>query len=383
MHPNPRKIAPVILFIVLIAAAIYYLTTVSGTQAVGPLSASGTVEAVELSLAPEISGRVVEVLVNEGDLVTAGQMLVRLDDSLLQAQLAQARAALAIAEANYALAAAGQPAEQRGAAIATAELELLTAQQARDALFENADLLAAQAQLTLIDAENAVQEIQEQIDRLPARTSDVDLVQLEAALTLAEVQLEKARADNEIHRSGPTPDPESLALIESRIAAAEARLAAANIETPTPEQLAVAQAQVDAARAAMAVLETQIAKTIITAPIESVVLTRLVEPGEIALPNAPLLTLVNLNRLTLTVYAPEDRYGEVTLGQSVQVTADSFPGQPFHATVTHIADQAEFTPRNVQTQEGRRTTVFAIKLALDDTTGKLKPGMPADVVFGE
>ena len=71
MHPNPRKIAPVIVFLALVAAAVYYLTTVSGTQAIGPLAASGSVEAVELSLAPEISGRVVEVLVSEGDAVTA------------------------------------------------------------------------------------------------------------------------------------------------------------------------------------------------------------------------------------------------------------------------------------------------------------------------
>ena len=102
-----------------------------------------------------------------------------------------------------------------------------------------------------------------------------------------------------------------------------------------------------------------------------------------ALSNATLFVIADLSQLTLTVYAPEGRYGEVTLGQNVQVTVDSFPGQTFTATVSHIADQAEFTPRNVQTQEGRKTTVFAIKLTLDDTDGKLKPGMPADVVFGE
>ena len=383
MHPNPRKIIPVILFLGLIAAVVYYLTTVSGTQATGQLTASGTVETVELSLAPEISGRVLEVLVSEGDRVIAGQMLVRLDDSLLQAQLAQARAALAVAEANYALIAAGQPAEQRAAAIAAAEFELFTAQQARDALFENLDILAAQATLARIDAENAVQDIQDQIGRLPARTSEVDLAQLEAALALAEAQLSKAQADYELHRNGPAPDPENLALAEARITAAEARLAAAQVVTPTPEQLAVAQAQIDSARAALTTLETQIAKTILTAPSDGIVMERLAEPGEIALPNASLLVIADLSRLTLTVYAPEDRYGEVTLGQSVQVAVDSFPGETFTATVIHIADQAEFTPRNVQTAEGRRTTVFAVKLTLDDTGGKLKPGMPADVVFGE
>ena len=61
---------------------------------------------------------------------------------------------------------------------------------------------------------------------------------------------------------------------------------------------------------------------------------------------------------------------------------DSFPGQQFAATVTHIADRAEFTPRNVQTAEGRRSTVFAVRLSIDNPDGQLKPGMPADVDFG-
>ncbi|NJN44954.1 MAG: HlyD family efflux transporter periplasmic adaptor subunit [Anaerolineae bacterium] len=136
-------------------------------------------------------------------------------------------------------------------------------------------------------------------------------------------------------------------------------------------------------RAAITTLETQIAKTVIIAPSDGVVLSRMVEPGEIALPNAPVLTLANLNRLTLTVYIPEDRYGHINLGQVLQVNVDSFPGETFPATVVHIADEAEFTPRNVQTQEGRRTTVFGIKLVLDEADGKLKPGMPADVAFDE
>ena len=66
-----------------------------------------------------------------------------------------------------------------------------------------------------------------------------------------------------------------------------------------------------------------------------------------------------------------------------RVTVDSFPGQVFQGTVQHIADRAEFTPRNVQTPAGRRTTVFAVKLAVDNPEGKLKPGMPADVVFAK
>jgi HlyD family secretion protein len=89
----------------------------------------------------------------------------------------------------------------------------------------------------------------------------------------------------------------------------------------------------------------------------------------------------DISQLTITVYVPEDRYGAIKLGEQANVAGDSFPGQTFSATVTHIADQAEFTPRNVQTAEGRSSTVYAIKLQVTDPQGKLKPGMPADVTF--
>ena len=121
----------------------------------------------------------------------------------------------------------------------------------------------------------------------------------------------------------------------------------------------------------------------IRTPIAGTVLYRSVEPGEFASPGAPLVTVADLDRLTLTVYVPEDRYGQIMLGASYPVTVDSYPAEVFTGTVSHIADRAEFTPRNVQTTDSRKTTVFAIKLDLAQNGGKLKPGMPADVNLGE
>jgi multidrug efflux pump subunit AcrA (membrane-fusion protein) len=120
----------------------------------------------------------------------------------------------------------------------------------------------------------------------------------------------------------------------------------------------------------------------IRSPIEGVVLERSVEPGELTSPGSTLLTVGDLYQLTLTVYVPEDRYGRISLGQVYSVTVDSFPNAVFPGKVTHIADQAEFTPRNVETVEGRKNTVFAIRLTLDNPNLALKPGMPADVNFG-
>jgi len=91
----------------------------------------------------------------------------------------------------------------------------------------------------------------------------------------------------------------------------------------------------------------------------------------------------DLSSVRLTVYVPEDRYGQVKLGQTVSISVDSYPGVTFSGTVLRIADQAEFTPRNVQTVDGRRTTVFAVEIEVPNADYRLKPGMPADVVFSQ
>lgn len=119
----------------------------------------------------------------------------------------------------------------------------------------------------------------------------------------------------------------------------------------------------------------------ITSPIDGVVLERLAEPDELAQPGSTILVVAPMDQLTLTVYVPESSYGQIFLGESVPVKVDSYPDASFEGTVSHISDKAEFTPRNVQTTDGRKSTVFAIKLALSPSGGRLKPGMPADVYF--
>ena len=144
---------------------------------------------------------------------------------------------------------------------------------------------------------------------------------------------------------------------------------------------AQAAAAISQAQANVDMLDAQIAKLTVTAPVDGVIFTRNVEPGEVVNPGSIVLTMGRLDKLTLTVYIPEDRYGEISLGQSVDVTADSFPGKIFKGSVTEISNQAEFTPRNVSTVEGRKNTVYAVHLSVDNLDMALKPGMPADVTF--
>lgn len=150
-------------------------------------------------------------------------------------------------------------------------------------------------------------------------------------------------------------------------------------------QSAVVQAKtaIGQAQANLDLIDIQMSKLTIYAPMDGVILTRNVEPGEFVQPGAAALTMANLSDLTITVYVPETRLNEIKLGQPASVTIDVQSGQSpvFDAEVIHIADQAEFTPRNVQTVEGRSSTVYAIKLKVTDNDGKLKIGMPADVTF--
>ena len=334
-----RVVRLIVVLAVLAAAGVgawYYLS-----QQPPPderLRASGTIEATTVALGPELPGRVAEVLVEEGDQVAAGDPLVHLDAGTLEAQREQAAAGVRAAEA--------------GVAAAEANLALLEAGP-------SAEQLAV--------AEGAVERAQVTLDRLEADWDDLTRAQrdtpagreLRLRRDVASVDLRNAQAQLELTRAGARPEQVEVA----------------------EGQLAAAEAQVEAARATLATVETQLGKLTISAPLAGVVLTRAVEPGEYAAPGATLVELGQLDALTITVYVPEDRYGQLQLGQTAEVTVDSFPSEAFGATVVHIADQAEFTPRNVQTPEGRRSTVFAIRLAVADEQGKLKPGMPADVTF--
>ncbi|MFN2233709.1 MAG: HlyD family secretion protein, partial [Anaerolineales bacterium] len=179
------------------------------------------------------------------------------------------------------------------------------------------------------------------------------------------------------------PDPDDVALAETRVANARAQLELAKAESPTEEQLAVAQSQVNAARTNLEAVQTQLDKLLITTPIDGVVMTRNVEFGEIARAGTSAMTISNLEDRTVKVYIPENRYGQINLGDTAELTTNSFRDEIFEAKVVRIADKAEYTPRNVQTAEDRATTVYAIELSVADPEGKLKPGMQVDVSFNQ
>ena len=150
---------------------------------------------------------------------------------------------------------------------------------------------------------------------------------------------------------------------------------------PTAEEVAVAEAQVAQARAAGAALETQIAKMSVRTPVDGIVTSRSAHAGEAAIAGTTLMTIANLDEVKLTIYVPEDELNRVFLGQEVEVQVDSYPGRVFTGTVSYISQQAEFTPKNVQTEKERVNMVFAVRVRLANPEHLLKPGMPADALI--
>lgn len=430
-HKRPPIPAIVILLLVVVLSIYFIVTQTAGADETA-LTASGAIEATQVNVAPEISGKVTEVLVEEGQSVSTNAPLLRLDPSLLAAQRAvssaavdSATAALAAAQLKYdqtlesALAAqaaqrskdwqTSAPSEfdqpnwyiEQDQQVAAAQAELDAAQAAIDDANANLDKVITdlknsdflQAEQDLADARAAF-VIAEQVKDQASNASDSGGLS-EAAQDYydeALTELEDAEeAYKDLMNSDEAEDVEyargQVLVARQRYDAAYARLLTLQTGADSPAVIAAAKelnkakSALAQAEASLALVDAQIAKLTINAPMSGVVLTRNVEPGEFVQPGATTLTIGNINELTITVYIPENRYGEISLGQSATLTVDSFPDVTFDATVIQIADKAEFTPRNVQTVEGRSSTVFAIKLSVQDPEGKLKIGMPADVVF--
>ena len=165
---------------------------------------------------------------------------------------------------------------------------------------------------------------------------------------------------------------------EAALEVAQARLTALRAGA-TPEQREAARARLRQAEAALEALKARRGRYVLQAPQEGIVATRAAEPGELVAPGTRVMQLMDLRILTLTVYVPETALGRVRPGMRVPVIVEGFPGERFEGLITHVAEEASFTPRNVQTQEERAHLTFAVRIRLENPEGRLKPGMPADV----
>jgi len=427
--PTPLILLLVIGLFVTAYFGIRALTQKSQTS----LTLSGTIEGEQINISPESAGKIAEIFVSEGASVKSGDALFRLDDTLLQAQRAAASASVDLARSTLANAEAQfnvvDSAVQLDASAATTVL--LTAPDPSgytlpNGYYSQAELLSA-AETEMLNAQSALEKVQNDLmlklaeqDSTDFKAAEIALMRERAAVLNAENTLSKARFSqnqnlidaaqqqldderenldiaqttyDDLKDSGPAKAIIALRtqvtlLIERENLAREAWLKL-QIGKDSPKWIAAnaaleqAHAAVEQANAQLGLIDAQIAKLTIHAPANGVVTKVIAQPGEVVTAGAQVITLSIPDTLTITVYVPEDQIGSVSLDQAATLTVDSFPEALYTARVIQIADKAEFTPRNTSTVEGRKTTVFAIKLKVEDASGLLKSGMPADIVFVE
>ena len=404
-----RIIFPVILLLGAVAVLWYYWVRPAGSLAaawdslVNPVAsssteliASGTVQTEEISVAPEQPGRILAVNAQEGDVVKAGQVLVQLDDTILNDQRAIALVNLDIAKQSLVQLTSPTVLANAQKALAQDAIDVDNAQYVLDnQLYFSQNTPAIQnAQAALTLADDKLKKANEKYAQVSGNP-DTSTVKAQAYQVLYAAQQEYDHALWTYNLWSGKNNQQQIDVKTAALELAKAKQAEdhALVEALTTGQIpddatgtVIAQIQqaklgIRLAQANLDLLDDQIKKMAIRAALDGVVMTRNANPGSVVNAGAVLFTLGRLDELTITVYVPEDRIGQVRLGQGAHVTVDSFPGIVFNASVNYISDQAEYTPRNVQTVEGRKSTVFAVKLQLQDPGGKLKPGMPADVSF--
>jgi HlyD family secretion protein len=306
-----------------IAAAACLL--LPGCNGAGPKpDGSGTIECVQIEVAPEVGGRIVELGVEEGAAVRHGDAVARIDATSHELRRDDAAAALAYVQAQLDLLAAG----------------------ARDEDIERAREQAREAEAL-------------------AGVSQADLGRVESLFgtgTASQKQLDDARAQAE--RTGA--------------ALAAARQVVAKLERGSrKEELDVARALVQQAEAKLALAEKAVSDCAVRSPADGTVTTLSREVGELVTAGAPIATVSRLDTVWLSIFVPGDRLAGVSLGQRAQVRVDG-DERLYDGTVTFISPEAEFTPRDVQTPEERAKLVYRVKISLPNPDGLFKSGMAAD-----
>lgn len=332
LHTLPRR--------TLVAIAIPAAVTLAGCRAAPPpdqIRVSGYIEATEVQVAPEVGGRVVELKVDEGDRVAAGDLIARLDARDAELALKRLQAERQLAQAQLRLLLAGARAE---------------------------DIRQAEAQVKSAEADVKAVEVE-------VSSASADLERFESLLKTSSGS-EKQRDDAATRRD----------VASARLNAARERVTAAR-ETLARLRAGARAEEIDAARARVAVVDAQIAsldKTIsdavVASPIAGTVTTKLVDQGEIVAPRMPLVVVTDLDHAWANVYVDEPLVPRLTLGQKATLVTDA--GQRIEGTLTFVSPKAEFTPRNVQTAAERAKLVYRLKVTVDNRQGVLKSGMPVE-----
>ena len=358
---NQKRVVIILVVLGALAATAMYAGWFSHDTT---LRGSGTVEARDIRVGSKVGGRIDKVLVQEGDYVKPGQVLITFDDRELQASLEQSRANAEKMRRGYR---PEEIAEMRAAA-AQAKADY----QMRENGYRQEDIDAAKADRDRAKADEVrshldFQRYQALADKDLVSKQQRDTAEANWKMALAQQQNAEHKLD-ELQRGYR---PEEIASAEAKYRQTQATLE--KFENGNRHE------DVDAAKAAYAYDQARYREREVLAPTAATVEVLDVRPGDLIAPNTPIATLLERDQIYIRIYIPETELGRVKLGQKAEVRVDSFPNTIFDGEVEQINQQAEFLPRNVQTREERVHQVFGVKIRIKDPAGHVLAGMAADV----
>jgi HlyD family secretion protein len=390
-----RVVVPIILVLAAVGIALYTFMGQdiggSSRKSEDRIEVSGNIELNEVNVAFKTSGRLIERNVNEGDIVKKGDVIARLDRDQLLAQRDRALAGLQSADSL----------------LAQAETSLAWRRQNQAAELEQrkADLDAYMARLRELESGARPQEIQEakaSVDSAQAeyerakrdweraqtlyKNDDISTAQYDQYRSRwegAEAALNQAKERQGLVLAGPRSEQIEAAAAQVQRSRAALKMTESNaLEIRKLEQeLPLRRAEISRAEASLALIDSQLDDTVAISPVDGVVLVEAADVGEVLAAGTTVVTIGDIDHPWLRAYINETDLGRVKLGARATITTDSYPGKEYEGRVSFIASEAEFTPKQIQTQEERVKLVYRIKIEVENPQHELKSNMPADAVI--
>lgn len=320
-----RKITIISIAIITVAVISVYLVRENVLENSNSLLVSGNIEITDVDVSFQIPGRVTQRLFSEGDKISEGDIVAYLDDRLLKEEVS----------------------------------------------LHEAELLAAKAELKEMEEGYLPEEISQAQAKL--QQAQADLKRLSADFKRQQNLFQnEVISSREFDVSGS-----AYAVAKAQVFEAKERLAFFKRGTRV-EKIAQARANVLQREQGLAAAKTKLGYTTVYSPLTGYVLSDNIEAGEYVSAGTPIITVGNLRDVWLRGYIDESDLGKIKLGQEVDVTTDSYPNKKYIGKLSFISSEAEFTPKNIQTEKERVKLVYRVKITIDNPDSELKPGMPAD-----
>ena len=379
-----------ILPIVVVVAAIggYFFWSRMHVEDDSILRLSGNIEFRKIDISFKTAGKLLELAVDEGANVKQGMLLARLDHEQMSRMRTRDSSSVDVAQSNLVQLRTGIEFQQASVAseIALRQAELRQAKAKLQELLDGArPQEVAQARAALNDAKVARDQASRELERAKLLIAREDISQAQFDQYKARFDSTAAQVQNVEQRLALVvegPRKTDIEAARANVARAEAAIKMAEAQRldilRKQEDLAARRADVERTRAGVSIIDSQLDDTTILAPVDGVVLVKSADPGEVLAAGTPVLTIGEIDKPWLRGYVPQSKLGRIQLGMAVSVRSDSYPGKSYQGKISFIASEAEFTPKQIQTNEERVRLVYRIKVDIVNSQRELKLNMPVD-----